>query len=70
MISGLTIMTKDRSRISPISVRLEPGWKRIVEQAAKEDRRSASGWIEKIVIDHLKAQGFKPEDDQGEGDAE
>jgi predicted transcriptional regulator len=61
-------MTKNRSHISPISVRLEPGWKRVLERLAKEDRRSASTWAEKVLIDHMKAQGFTPDDDQGEGD--
>jgi hypothetical protein len=68
IISGMMIMTKDRSRITPISVRLEPGWKRVLERLAKEDRRSASAWAEKVLIDHMKAQGFVPEEDQGEGE--
>jgi len=62
-------MAKDRSRISPISVRLEPGWKRVLERLAKEDRRSASTWAEKVLIDHMKALGHAPDDDQDEGDA-
>jgi hypothetical protein len=60
----------NKTSLSLLNVRLEPGWKRVVEQMAKEDRRSASGWVEKIIIDHLKAQGFKPDQDQEEGDAE
>lgn len=55
-------MTKDRSRITPISVRLEPGWKKTLERIAKEDRRSASAWAEKVLIDHMKAQGFSPDE--------
>lgn len=63
-------MPKDRSRITPISVRLEPGWKRVLERLAKEDRRSSSAWAEKVLIDHMKAQGFTPDDDVGKDDAE
>jgi len=49
-----------RSRITPISVRFEPGWKELVEAEAKADMRSAAAWIEKLVVDHLRAKGLEP----------
>jgi len=42
----------------PVSVRLPPEVKEAVEAAAKADVRSVSSFIEKVLTDHLRQQGF------------
>jgi hypothetical protein len=60
-----------RSQVTPFSVRFEPAIKKIVEKQAKADMRSGAGWIEKIVVEHLKAEGLlKADEDQDESEAE
>jgi hypothetical protein len=41
----------------PVSVRLPPAVKAAAEKAAKEDTRSLSSLIEKVLTEHLKAKG-------------
>ena len=53
-----------RSKITPVSVRFEPGWKELVEREAKADMRSAAAWVEKIVVDHLKSKGLTPKEEK------
>lgn len=55
-------MSMARSKITPISVRFEPGWKELVEREAKADMRSAASWVEKIVVDHLRSKGLEPKE--------
>jgi hypothetical protein len=42
----------------PVSLRLPPKVKHAAEAAAKEDARSLSSYLEKLLTDHLRKQGF------------
>ncbi len=42
----------------PISFRLPPDTKAALEQAAKEDTRSVSSLLEKVITDFLKDKGY------------
>ena len=44
----------------PVSVRLPPEVKSAAERAAKEDTRSLSSFLEKLLTDHLRAKGYLP----------
>jgi hypothetical protein len=44
----------------PVSFRLQPEVKAAAEKAAEDDRRSLSSFIEKLLVDHLRAQGYLP----------
>lgn len=44
----------------PVSFRLQPEVKAAAEKAAEDDRRSLSSFIEKLLIDHLRTQGYLP----------
>lgn len=44
----------------PVSVRLPLEVKEATEAAAKADTRSLSSFIEKVLTDHLRQQGFLP----------
>jgi hypothetical protein len=40
----------------PLGARVEPTLKRALERAAKEEARSLSGLVEKILLDWIKAR--------------
>lgn len=42
----------------PVSVRLAPEVKAAMEKAAKEDSRSISNFMEKVLTDWLRERGF------------
>jgi hypothetical protein len=42
----------------PVSVRLPANVKAAAEAAAKADTRSLSSFIEKLLTDHLRKQGY------------
>jgi hypothetical protein len=42
----------------PVSVRLPPQVKAAAEVAAKDDTRSLSSYIEKLLTDHLRKKGY------------
>jgi hypothetical protein len=44
----------------PLGVRVDPAVKKALEKAAREEVRSLSGLVEKILVDWLKAQKQKP----------
>lgn len=44
----------------PVSVRLPPEVKAAAEAAAKADTRSLSSFVEKVLTDYLKTNGFLP----------
>jgi hypothetical protein len=44
----------------PVSFRLQPEVKAAAEKAAEDDRRSLSSFVEKLLVDHLRAQGYLP----------
>jgi hypothetical protein len=43
------------SRIAQINLRVRPSLKAKLEKLAKQDRRSLSGYIEKLLDDHVKS---------------
>ncbi len=45
----------------PVSLRLPPEVKSAAEKAAKNDTRSLSSFLEKLLTDHLRAKGYLPE---------
>ncbi len=44
----------------PVSVRLPPEVKSAAEKAAKDDLRSLSSFMEKLLTEHLKVKGYLP----------
>jgi hypothetical protein len=42
----------------PVSLRLPPEVKAAAEKAAKEDTRSLSSFMEKVLTDYLRQNGF------------
>lgn len=42
----------------PVSLRLPPEVKAAAERAAKDDTRSMSSFLEKLLTEHLKAKGY------------
>ena len=42
----------------PVSIRLPPHVKSAAEVAAKDDTRSLSSYIERLLTDHLKKKGY------------
>jgi hypothetical protein len=41
-------------KTAQVNLRLQPSLKKAAEKAATDDRRSLSGLIEKLLVDHLK----------------
>ena len=48
------------AKTHPLGFRVEPEIKEALERAAKDDHRSVSSLIEKILIEWLKANNFLP----------
>ena len=46
------------TKSAQILVRIQPKLKAAAEKAAKDDARSLSSLIEKLLLDHLKAKGY------------
>jgi hypothetical protein len=42
----------------PVSVRLPPQVKAAAEAAAKDDTRSLSSYLEKLLTEHLRKKGY------------
>ena len=42
----------------PVSLRLPPNVKLAAEKAAKDDSRSLSSFLEKLLADHLRKMGY------------
>jgi len=42
----------------PFGVRLRPSVRAAAERAAEDDGRTLGGLIEKLLVDHLKANGY------------
>jgi hypothetical protein len=42
----------------PVSLRLPPDVKEAAERAAKDDTRSLSSLIQRVLVEHLKAKGY------------
>ncbi len=48
----------DTPKSLPVSLRLPPDVKAAAERAAKDDTRSLSSFMEKLLTEHLKAKGY------------
>ncbi len=49
------------TRSAPISFRIEPELKEALERAAKEDMRSVSSMVEKVLTTWLREKGYLSE---------
>ena len=45
-----------------IGFRVTPEFKRLLELAAKQERRSRTNLLEKLLVDHCRARGLLPAD--------
>lgn len=50
------------AKTTPLGVRLEPEIREALTRAAREDGRSLSSLIAKILSDWLRAKGYLPKD--------
>jgi hypothetical protein len=46
------------AKTSAISVRVSEQVKQAAEKAAEDDRRSLASYVEKLLVEHLKAKGY------------
>jgi hypothetical protein len=51
-------MTEKRIKTEQVNLRLEPKLKEAAAKAAKDDARSLTSLIEKLLRDHLKQKGY------------
>jgi hypothetical protein len=49
----------NETRTANVMVRMTPSLKAAAENAAKDDTRSLSSLIEKLLVEHLKAEGYR-----------
>jgi hypothetical protein len=49
-------MTVKRLKTAQVNLRIDPGLKAAAEQAAAADHRTLTSLIEKLLLDHIKAQ--------------
>ena len=49
-------MARRKSKI--LNMRIEPELKDAAEKAAADDRRSLTSWVEKLMVDFLKREGY------------
>jgi hypothetical protein len=54
------------SRIAQINLRVRPGLKAKLEKLAKQDRRTLSAYVEKLLEDHVKGVSQPGAERQGE----
>ena len=52
--------TLPRSKTATLNLRIEPALKEAAERAAEDDRRSLTSLIEKLLIEHLRKNGYLP----------
>jgi hypothetical protein len=48
------------TKSAAISVRVSDEVKKAVEKAALDDSRKVAGYVEKLLVEHLKAKGYLP----------
>lgn len=48
------------TKTANLALRISPELKAAAERAAKEDRRSVSSYVEKVLAADLEAKGFLP----------
>lgn len=58
-----------RTKTQTLNLRMEPSLKEAAELAARDDQRSLTSLIEKLLVDHLRAQGYLPQK-KPQGDAD
>lgn len=54
-------MAEKRIKTAQVNLRIEPSLKAAAEQAARDDHRSLTSLIEKLLIDYLRKRGVQPE---------
>jgi len=52
--------SKDENRTAPLGLRITPTVKKALEEAAADDRRPVSSYVEKLLIEHLQRKGYLP----------
>jgi hypothetical protein len=48
----------DETKSAPLGLRITPTLKKALEQAAADDRRPVSSYVEKVLHEHLKKKGY------------
>ena len=48
------------AKTASIGIKLEPALKEVVDQAAKDDGRSTSQWLERLIVKALQEDGRWP----------
>ena len=52
-------MSNDKeTRSSPLGLRITPSVKKALQQAAMADHRPLASYVEKLLVEHLKAEGY------------
>ncbi|WGF89885.1 hypothetical protein [Marinivivus vitaminiproducens] len=52
---------RERKKAALLSLRIESALKEAAEKAARAERRSLTAMIEKLIEDHVRAQGIEIE---------
>jgi hypothetical protein len=61
------VMKLNRQKSATLNLRLDPTLKDAAARAARDDHRTITSLIEKLLSDHLKAAGYLPEQNRKEG---
>lgn len=48
----------EETRTAHLGIRTSPALKRVVDQLAKDDGRSVSQYVERVIIAHVRALGL------------
>ncbi len=56
--------TQKRLKTAQVNLRINPDLKLAAERAAASDHRSLTTLIEKLLTDHLRAQGYLPTENE------
>jgi hypothetical protein len=59
---GKRVPSGNERKATPVSVRFDPHVKEAIERAAKADVRPVATWVEKLVIEAMKAKGLLKDD--------
>jgi len=60
------VSIQKRLKTAQLSLRIDPGLKEVADRAAAADHRSLTSLIEKLLTDHLRANGYLPAESEGE----
>ena len=55
-------MSSREQKVAQVNLRLKPSLKTLAEKAAADDQRSLTSLIEKLLVEHLKANGYLPKE--------